>query len=141
MIVEKSIYTFLEEVKPLNILLIDHDMTSQFVIANSLDNLGNKLDITSTYNEAIKRVEIFSYDLIIVNLNLPIVNGFELSKAMKVSSEHKGSTPKIIALAGLDHPLLPALISSSQIDDYVVRSTDYRDLKSKIVNQCYLHLN
>lgn len=141
MIIESSIYTFLEEVKPINILLIDDDMPSQFAIANSLDNLGNKLDITSSYNEAIKRVEVFSYDLILVNLNLPVVNGFELSKTMKSACRHKGVSTKIIALTSLDHPLLSTLISFSQIDDYVIRSTDYQDLKSKIVNLCYLHSN
>lgn len=141
MIIESSIYTFLEEVKPINILLIDDDMPSQFAIANSLDNLGNKLDITSSYNEAIKRVEVFSYDLILVNLNLPVVNGFELSKTMKSACKRKGVSTKIIALTSLDHPLLSTLISFSQIDDYVIRSTDYQDLKSKIVNLCYLHSN
>jgi len=141
MIVEKSIYTFLEEVKPLNILLIEDDLASQFVIAKSLENLGNKLDITSSYEEAIKRTKVFAYDLILVDLNLPIVNGFELSKSIKARCEYKGSTPKILGLTGLDHPLLSTLISYSQIDDYIVKSIDYNELKSKIVNLCYLHLN
>ena len=141
MIIERSIYSFLEEVKPLKILLIDDDMPSQFAIANSLDNLGDKLEITSSYNEAIKRVEVFSYDLILVNLNLPVVNGFQLSKTMKSACKNKGVSPKIIALTSIDHPLLSTLISFSQIDDYVIRSSDYQDLKSKIVNLCYLHLN
>ena len=141
MIVEKSIYTFLEEVKPLNILLIEDDMASQFVIAKSLDNLGNRLDICSSYEDAIKRIETFAYDLILVDLNLPIVNGFELSRSIKAACRYKGSTPKIVGLTGLDHPLLSTLVSFSEIDDYIIRSFDYGDLKSKIVNLCYLHLN
>ena len=141
MTVEKSIYTFLEEVKPLNILLIEEDLASQFVIAKSLDNLGDKLDITSSYEEAIKRVKVYDYDLILVDLNLPIVNGFELSKSIRATCEKNGSNPRIIGLTGLDHPSLSTLISYSHVDDYVVRSIDYGDLKSKIVNLCYLQLN
>ena len=132
---------FLEEVKPLSILLVDDDMTSQFVIAKSLHNLGDKLDICSSYEEAIKRVECYEYDLILVDLNLPVVNGFELSKSIKLACEYNGSSPKIIGLTGLDHPLLSTLVSYSEIDDYIIRSTDYCDLKNKIVNLCYLHLN
>lgn len=141
MIKEKSIFAFLDKVKPLNILLVDADMASQFIIAKSLRNLGDKLDICISPDEAIKRVETVSYDLILVDLNLPVINGFELSKSLKLASEYNLASPKIIGLTGLDHPLLPTLVSYSDIDDYLIRSADYSDLKSKIVNHCYLHLN
>ena len=141
MIQEKSIYAFLEDVKPLNIMLVDEDMASQFIIAKNLHNFGDRLDICSTPEEAIKRVEEYNYDLILIDLNLPVVNGFELSKSLKLASEFGGSNPKILGLTGLDHPLLSTLISYSSIDDYVIRSMDYIDLKSKIVNLCYLNPN
>lgn len=141
MLREKSIYAFLEEVKPLSILLVDDDMASQFVIAKSLHNLGDKLDICSSPEEAIRRVESYDYDLILVDLNLPVINGFELSKSLKLASEYNDSFPKIVGLTGLDHPLLSTLVSYSEIDDYIIRSIDYSDLKNKIVNLCYLHLN
>jgi DNA-binding response OmpR family regulator len=99
------------------------------------------LDICISSDEAIKRVECYNYDLILVDLNLPIINGFELSKSLKLASEFNGCSPKIIGLTGLDHPLIPTLISFSDIDDYIIRSSDYSDLKSKIVNLCYLHQN
>lgn len=141
MIKEKSIFTFLEEVKSINILLIDDDLASQFIIAKSLRNLGDKLDICSSSEDAINRVQDFNYDLIIVDLNLPVVNGFELSKSLRNVSGYNGASPKIIGLTGLDHPLLSTLVSYSDVDDYSIRSMDYDDLKSKIVNQCYLHQN
>ncbi len=141
MIQEKSIFDFLKEIRPLKILLIDDDMASQFVIAKSLDKLGDKLDICSSPDEAIKRVESMEYDLILVDLNLPVVNGFELSKSLKLASQYNNVSPTIIGLTGLDHPLLSTLVSYSDIDDYIIRSIDYSELKSKIVNHCYLHQN
>ena len=141
MIIEQSIYSFLEEVKPLDILLIDDDMASQFIIAKCLDNLGDRLDICSSPEEAIEKVEDKKYDLILVDLNLPIINGFELSKTLKQASERSESDPKIIGITGIDHPLLETLVSYSEIDDYIIRSIDYHDLKKKIVNLCYLSLN
>ena len=44
-------------------------------------------------------------------------------------------------IPGMDHPLLSTLISFSEIDDYIIRTLDYCDLKSKIVNLCYLFPN
>lgn len=141
MIEEKSIFNFLEEVKPIKILLIDDDMASQFIIAKSLNNLGDKLDICSSFEDALKRVEVCEYDLILLDLNLPVVNGFELSNSLRQANQLSGSLPKIIGLTGLDHRLLSTLISYSDVDEYIIRSIDYKDLKSKIVNLCYLHHN
>ena len=138
---EKSIYAILDGIRKLNILLVDDDMASQFVIAKCLENLGDKLDICSTPEQAIRRVAEKSYDLILVDLNLPIINGFELSRSLKTSASIARSKPMIIGITGLDHPLLETLVSYSDIDDYVIRSTDYQDLKCKIVNHCYLHQN
>ncbi len=141
MIQEKSIFAFLDKVKPLNILLVDDDMVSQFIIAKSLGNFGDRLDICDSSEDAIKRVEVMNYDLILVDLNLPVVNGFELSKSLKLASEFNDAFPRIIGLSALDHPLLSTLVSYSEVDDYIIRSIDYRDLKSKIVNLCYLNQN
>lgn len=134
-------FNFIEEVKPIRILLVDDDMASQFIIAKNLNNLGAKLDICSSYDEAIKKVEVCEYNLILLDLNLPVVNGFELSNSLRKVSQYSGFEPKIIGLTGLAHPLLPALVSYSDIDDYTILSADYGDLKNKIVNHCYLHHN
>ena len=64
MIQEKSIYAILEGIKPLNILLVDDDMASQFIIAKCLENLGDHLDICSSPEEALDRVTEKNYDLI-----------------------------------------------------------------------------
>lgn len=138
---EQSIYAILDDIRELKILLVDDDMASQFIIAKSLENLGDELDICSAPEDAVERVSQCKYDLILIDLNLPVVNGFELSKALKMASKISGGDPVIIGITGLDHPLLETLISYSDIDDYVVRSVDYHDLKKKIVSHCYLHLN
>jgi len=141
MIREKSIYAILEEIRELNILLVDDDMASQFIIARCLENLGNNLDICDSPEAAIEKVSQRKYDLILVDLNLPIVNGFELSKSLKTASKVIGNRPIVIGITGIDHPLLETLVEYSDIDDYVVRSIDFQDLKVKIVNRFYLHQN
>jgi DNA-binding response OmpR family regulator len=137
----KSVYAVLEEIRPLRILLIEENMASQFAIARCLENLGNDLDICSCPGKALSRVADQRYDLIIVDLNLAMNDGLELAKCLKQACEMSGSDPKIIGMTNLDHPLLDVLFSYCQIDDYVIRSTDYHDLKKKIVNLCYLNQN
>lgn len=141
MIHTRYVYGVMAEIRPLNILLIDDDLASQFIIARNLENLGDKLDICSCPEKAIQRAAQCRYDLILIELNLPVVNGFELSKALRIAGEMNKCNPTIIGITDMDHPFLETLVSYSEIDDYAIRSNDYRDLKNKIVNHCYLHPN
>ena len=141
MITEQSIYTLLEAVRPIRILLVEPEMTEQFIVAKNLGSLGNKLDICNSAEEAIRRSTMNAYDLIIVDLNLPVQNGFELSESLKEASRQCGATPKIIGLSASNHPLIPIMLEFSDVDDFVVRTADYRELKSKIFNLCYLSQN
>ncbi len=141
MITEKSIYTLLEAVRPIRILLVESEMTAQFIIAKNLGNLGDKLDICSSAEEAVRRAAINAYDLIIVDLELPVQNGFELSGSLKEASKQNGVSPRIIGLAATEHPLLPIMAELSEVDDFVIRTMDYHELKSKIFNLCYLSQN
>lgn len=141
MIIEKSIYSFLEEVKSIKILLIDDDISSQYSIAKSLEDLGENVDFSSSANDALINIDYNYYDLILVDLNLPEINGFELSKTLKKATGNVGYNPRIIGITQLDHPLLETLVCYSHIDDYAILTEDYNDLKGKIINQCYLHQN
>ncbi len=141
MIKEKSIFAFLEEIKPLSILLVDDDMAAQYIISKSLNNFGKSLDLCDSAHDAIRSVQNKQYDLIIVDLNLPVINGFELTKTLKITSLCNGSSPKVIGTTVMDHPLLPTLVSYSDVDDYMIKSADYSELKEKIVNLCYLNQN
>jgi len=141
MIKEKSIFAFLGEVSPLNILLVDDDMASQYVITKNLGQLNRNLDMCDSAHDAIRHTQRKNYDLIIVDLNMPVINGFELTKTLKITSQCNGSNPKVIGTTVMDHPLLPTLVMYSEVDDYIIKSADYGDLKEKIVNLCYLHQN
>ena len=83
MIQEKSIYAILEEIKPLNILLVDDDLASQFIIAKSLDTLGDNLDMCSSPEEALDRIAEKRYDLILVDMLMPQMDGLTFLKTIK----------------------------------------------------------
>jgi CheY-like chemotaxis protein len=54
-----------------------------------LEDLGINVDIAENGQEALTRVQTILYDLILMDLQIPVMDGFEASKAIRRISEYK----------------------------------------------------
>ncbi len=78
---------------PLRILLVEDEPINQKVVQLMLDNLGCQYDSACTGNEALTRATQFDYDLILMDIQLPDLNGIEVTKQLR----SKGVTSPIVA--------------------------------------------
>lgn len=62
----------------MNILIVDDEKPIQNLIRISLTNAGYVCDIAEDGNEALEKVDCGKYDLILLDIMLPEVDGFEL---------------------------------------------------------------
>ncbi len=136
-----SILELLEDIKPLRILLIDEDITSQLRTIRILDEWSRNIDVCGSVNGAIKNIRMKCYDLIILDLNISLVEGFELTRIIESKSKFCHLKTSVIGLTEIDHPLMKNMSSFSQIDNYVLKSSRDSILINTIVNQCYLPKN
>lgn len=106
--------------KSLNILVAEDNPTNQFVIRSILDKLGHKVTIVNNGQEAIEHFQKECPDLILMDCEMPEVDGYTATiriREMENANEH---TP-IIALTA--HALAEARQQclDSGMDDYVVK--------------------
>ena len=127
--------------KKVKVLVVDEDQATQYVISKCITPWIYAVDFASNAEDALWKASYIDYNLIIINLNLPVVNGFELSKELKLIESQKACNNKVIGLTTSDHPLLPELIRQSPIDDYIAKTSDFKVLIQKIINWCYLTSN
>ncbi|WP_405210544.1 response regulator [Dokdonia sp. Asnod2-E02] len=84
--------------KSLHILIVEDNKINQLVTQKLISSLGHSCTITVNGEEAIKECNNTHFDLILMDLNMPVMNGFEASEV--ISTENKNIP--IIALTALE---------------------------------------
>ncbi len=81
---------------PFTILLVEDNMINQKLITNIFKLLGYKTDMAANGIEALEALKRKNYDLIFMDIQMPLMNGFE---ATRIIVEHrKEERPLIIAM-------------------------------------------
>ncbi|SHM64281.1 response regulator transcription factor [Ruminococcus flavefaciens] len=70
-----------------NILIIDDDADLSFVISDMLEGYGYKVTAAETAEEAFGLLSVRSFDLILLDINLPDSTGFEICKELRRVSD------------------------------------------------------
>lgn len=81
------------------ILVVEDNVINQFVAQSMLEQFGIQSDVAANGEEAIKALESFPFDLVLMDCQMPIMDGFEATRHVR-SSQSKvldGSIP-IIAM-------------------------------------------
>jgi signal transduction histidine kinase/CheY-like chemotaxis protein/HPt (histidine-containing phosphotransfer) domain-containing protein len=81
---------------PLSILLAEDHPVSRRVTAALLAHLGYEADLASHGLEALEALESRSYDVILMDVQMPELDGLEVTR--RIRRQHAGRQPKIIAL-------------------------------------------
>jgi len=65
------------------ILLVDDDITTLLVFKAHLSKAGYTIDTAADGMAALKKIPIFNPDLILLDINMPKMSGFEVAKRLK----------------------------------------------------------
>jgi len=81
---------------PLRILLAEDHAPSQKVVLQMLNRLGYRADVAANGAEALQALERKHYDLVLMDLKLPEMDGLEATRALRQRWPENG--PKILAI-------------------------------------------
>ena len=79
----------------LRLLLADDNSTNRIVIARMLERLGHRVDIVGNGLEAVEAVRTEPYDLVIMDVAMPEMDGLVASEAIRDMSGRRGRVPII----------------------------------------------
>jgi len=83
--------------RSLSILVADDNATNRLVISKILERGGHSARCVSNGEEALNALEAESFDLVIMDVNMPVMTGLEAAKLFRFTEAHGAHTP-IIAL-------------------------------------------
>ncbi|MEM9263221.1 MAG: response regulator [Pseudomonadota bacterium] len=84
------------------ILVVDDDPLMRELTSTKLADAGYAVDVAENGEEAWTLLTSRSFELVIADLDMPIVTGYELTERMRASKEFH-QTP-VIVITGSDHP-------------------------------------
>ena len=112
----------------MRVLLVEDDFAISQSIETMLKKEGYIVDTTDLGEEGFEIGKLYDYDIIILDLMLPDINGYEVLKNLRAS---KVNTPVLI-LSGLTEPDKKVKGLGYGADDYLTKPFDKSELLARI---------
>lgn len=120
-----------EEIKNINVLVVEDIPLNQLLMKTLLDDFGFGCDIAGNGKIALEKLAANQYDIILMDLQMPEMNGFEATEHIRTIM--KSEIP-IIALTADVTTVDVTKCKEVGMNDYIAKPVDERVLYSKIIH-------
>jgi CheY-like chemotaxis protein len=100
------------------VLVVDDDAISRTVAARLVERAGATADTATNGREAIEAAELIRYDLVLVDCQMPVMDGFEAVAELR-TRQRRGARVPIVALTAYDEPEDRARCARAGFDEVV----------------------
>eukprot|EP00898_Chlorokybus_atmophyticus_P008433 jgi/Chlat1/8591/Chrsp86S07991 len=122
-----------EEARKTAILLAEDNLVNQKVARMMLQRLGFEVEIASNGVEALAAAENKHYDIVLMDVAMPLMDGIEATRRIRLSAAcSQPHPPFIIALTANALERDREICLSSGMDDYLSKPVRVDELKSKM---------
>jgi len=115
----------------LNILIAEDNETNQLVIKKILERAGHIPHIVNNGQDALNEIEKNKYDLLILDMQMPVMGGIEAAKIYNYTTEIASRKPVIILTANATTNAIKEC-ESADIDAYLTKPIDINKLLTTI---------
>lgn len=120
------------EIENIKVLVVEDIALNQLLMKTLLDEFGFERDIAANGKIAIEKMQEKQYDIILMDLQMPEMNGFEATDYIR-NTMH--SNIPIIALTADVTTVDVAKCKAVGMNDYIAKPVDERVLYNKIIKQ------
>jgi len=116
--------------KKYSLLVVDDNEMNRELLQRRLEAFGHLVSVAEDGRRALERLTIEQYDLVLLDIMMPDVDGYEVLKAMRADPKHK-STPVMMVTAVNDMENVVRCINMGA-NDYVAKPFDPSVLKIRV---------
>ena len=119
--------------KSCNVLAVDDDALNRGVIERIVARKGHKVTLASGGKEAIEKVKEGIFDLVLLDIMMPDVDGVEVLKVIR--QQYSASALPVIMVSALDDREKVIELLELGANDYVTKPIDAKVLQARIKTQ------
>ncbi|GBQ24460.1 response regulator transcription factor [Gluconacetobacter sacchari] len=112
----------------MRVLLVEGDGSAARGTSNTLRSIGYLFDHALTGHEAVEMLRRYDYDLALLEMSLPDIDGYEVLRTVRAARLH---TP-IVAMSSMGGAHAKVRAFSAGADDYITRPYDTPELAARI---------
>lgn len=124
----QSISTIVNEKKIKRVLIIDDNPEVADTLAQWLSLAGHDVYTAYTGAEAIEKLPLFKPEIVLLDIGLPDINGYEVAKRLRALADVPPFT--LVAVTGYGHPSDSDVFRSAGFDEYFSKPMHSSKLKS-----------
>jgi signal transduction histidine kinase/ligand-binding sensor domain-containing protein/ActR/RegA family two-component response regulator len=113
------------------ILVVEDNRINQKVLSHQLINLGYAIEVAENGAEALAKVKNRRYDLIFMDVQMPVMDGFQATQEIRSLGEDSSTVP-IVAVTANAFQSEREKCFSSGMDDYLTKPVDKERLKEAL---------
>lgn len=112
----------------MRILVVEDEQSSAMMLAKGLRERSYAVDIAGDGEDAVYRVSVNDYDLIILDLMLPRIDGFEVCRRLR----SQGAAVPVLMLTARDSVADRISGLDTGADDYLTKPFDFQELLARL---------
>ena len=122
-----------EPLGTVRILLVEDQLTNRLVVENMLENLGLGTIHAENGQEAVEKVRAQAFDLVLMDVQMPVMNGYDATHAIRELEEQQGRArcPIIAVTANAMQGDREKCLEAG-MDDYIAKPIQVAELQEKL---------
>ena len=117
----------------LNILVVEDNHTNQKIITKFLETWNPQIELANNGLIALDLLKKKDYDIILMDLQMPEMDGYQTTKIIRSWSDEKFKKIPIIAISALSFKEIKNKVFASGINDYISKPFYPEELLKKIL--------
>lgn len=114
------------------VLVAEDNQMNRLLLTKVFSDWNNTPDFALNGQEAIDKAQLHEYDVILMDIHMPLVNGYEASRAIRALPDPVRSRVPIIALTATVSDNLFDNLREAGMDDYLAKPFKLDELYSKL---------
>lgn len=118
--------------KGLKILIVEDNLPNMALAKKMISKWGANVDCAENGKEAVEKIKEIKYDLVLMDLQMPVMDGYEATREIRKMGFSSRDLP-VIALTAFATSEDKAHASKEGMNDFISKPIDSRELYRKIV--------
>lgn len=122
----------------LDILYVEDVLTNQYLLEEILKEWGVKVEAVSSGKEALERIREKKYDLVLMDIQMPEMDGYEASQRIRAMEGEYYKQLPILALTANTSKSSRGKVIQAGMQDFIIKPVNVDELRNKLIQHSRL---